>query len=336
MAVLAAPVAAAATPESLLATKAVNPNLGSTDAAVDIFSKDYSKAFDLALPPAPQAEVEAMFDRVFRSTPRALDPLRLRQARDVAKLLGLQEPPENVPSKLGTMLTVVGTTAYGFDPFTSVFLFARDRRDLRPLPFRNAALVQQAVAEEHLRLLGQIGIDASQIQFVQTVLISSRGEDTKAPLPDSAEGEVHSFLTYVSRVLAGVQIEGSYAKVVSANKGNVVGLDASWPAIAFHPGVRSPKCKDAATLKRETLPLVQAVAGGNEANLVMAYVLRPVRLGGQRVFVPALKIGVLARGAHDRIEGEDDLEEMVDTYVDLLADRLAYDADDLIDDDSRD
>jgi hypothetical protein len=65
-------------------------------------------------------------------------------------------------------------------------------------------------------------------------------------------------------------------------------------------------------------------------------VLRPVRLAGERVFVPALKIGVLAHGTNDPIEGQDDLLEMVDTFVDLSAEPLKYDAEGYFDDDSKD
>lgn len=328
----------ATNPESIYgipATGVASRALGSTNAAVGRFTADYAAAFDAALPPIQAADLDAIFQRLLATPLPNLDPMKLRAPQDVAKLFSIVALPGLTP-KATPGLTVAGKSAYGIDPWTSVVLYAMDRRGEPPLAYNSAATMRPDIEREHNQLLAQIGIDPSQIQFRQTVFVSSRTDDIKSPLPDSAPSRVRSILTYASRSLAGVQVEGSYAKVISASKGRIVGLDVSWPAIRFHPGLRSGKCKDVATLKRNALPVIQRIAGGQPASVLMAYVLRPVRVSGQRVYVPALKIGVLSTSVDDEDKTSREIDEMVDAYIDLSAHALPYGPEDLFDDDALD
>lgn len=314
------------------ATAAANWSLGSTDAATGFFTTDYGAAFDAALPPIRPADLDAAFQKAQSSSIGARDTLRIRAAGDIAQVFEL---PARDPRDSGPF-TRIAESVYGMDPFTSVALYARDHRRMAPMRFDVATGVRERIGGEHLDFLDRIGIDRSQIQFLQTVLVSMRSEDLRSPMPDAAPPEVYSIMTYASRVLAGVQVEGSYAKVVSAAPSTIIGLDVSWPAINFHPGLRSGRCKDLATLRRDALSVLQRVAGGSTVNVLMAYVLRPVRLNGERVFIPALKIGILPSNLDAESKEGPELEELMDAYVDLAIDRVAYDPSDLSDDDSRD
>ena len=169
----------AATPEStfgISATPAANKLLGSADAAVGLVTTDYSHAFDAALPPISPQRLDATIQALLAMPVQALDPLRIRAGSDIAGLFALQGRPVANGS-----FTVIGDSAFAMDPFTSVALYARDRRTTPPLRFDIALGLRERVAREHVELLERIGIDRSQIQLLQMLLISSRGEDLKTP-----------------------------------------------------------------------------------------------------------------------------------------------------------
>jgi hypothetical protein len=300
-------------------TAQANSKLGSSDAAGRLVTTDYGRAFDAAFPPVDNKALEDLVGELLRKYQNGVDPLSLRTPQDIAKLLGLPK----AESKQDMIVDEAGQYSYGIDRETSRFAFAKSPQGIAPVARAIANGFREEIRDEHWKLLAAVGIDSSQILFKRTMMMLA-GADNVATA-QSAEPGVVGVMTYALRALDGIQVEGSHAKLVSSPSKQLIGLDLVWPGVRLHPAIKDAKCKDRALLRREILPRIKRSAGGQPATVLMAVVLRPVRVNHERVFVPALKVGVSPMN--------DGSDTPVTFYADLGRKGLTYDAADLLDSD---
>lgn len=284
-------------------------DLGSTAESAQLFSEDYARLVDAALPKFDSETLSRRFAMVRAKYPDGHDPLRVRKITDIEKLLGL---PHSTGG--GSDFVATATATYGIGKDSGRVHYARNLEGQPPMDFNEAQRSQRELEARHLDLLAQVGLDRSQVLFAKTGIMSLRtqaagdGDDKSILAADSV-------FTYALRNIDGLQVEGSEAKLASRGAGDIVSLSLRWPNVLLHPKLTSFKLKGTEELKREVLEQVKQAANGAVVNVQMAVVLRPVKLEGRRVFVPSLKVGVLPRE-----------EAGAMFYVDLPQQQLAYDS----------
>jgi len=293
----------------LAASSAADTNdLGSSAESAQLYSEDYTRLVDAALPTFNSELLGRRLATVRAKYPNGYDTLRLRKISDIEDVLGL---PHSTAG--GSDFVSTKTATYGISQSSGRVHYALNLEGKAPMDFAEAQRSQRELELRHLDLLAQVGIDRSQVLFANTGVMSLRTQSIEMS-DDKAQLAADSVFTYALRNIDGLQIEGSAAKISSRGAGDVVGLDLRWPSVLLHPQLTSFKLKPADVLKREVLAEVERVANRNVVNVQMAVVLRPVKLDGRRVFVPSLKVGVLPR---------DEAGAMF--YVDLPQQQLAYD-----------
>lgn len=289
------------------AVAADGSDLGSPAASAQLYSDDYARLIDAALPTFRSEELGRRLEILRRKYPDGHDPLRLRKTSDIEELLGLPHATQG-----GADYVDVKTAVYGVSLQSGRVHYARNLEGQPPMAFDEAQRSRRELEARHLDLLARAGIDAQQVLFKNTGVMSLRSQS-----PEMAEADAvlaaDSVFTYALRSIDGLQVEGSAAKIASRGGGEPVSLSLRWPALRLHPQLTSFKLKSAAELKREILPLVKQAAGDGAVNLQMAVVLRPVSLDGRLVYVPSLKIGVLPKDEAGAL-----------FYVDLPQQVLAY------------
>jgi hypothetical protein len=298
-----------------------NASLGSSDAAAILVTSNYAKAFEQAIPSVDLATLEKIIVGLLAKYAAGFDPLKIRTPQDIARLLAL--PPER--SRPGSEFVVnhTGSHYYGIDTQSSRVVFASRPNGMESLTFADAEGMHNDIRKAHLDLLAAIGIDASQLLFDQTLFLLAHPDTAPPQRARVAKNQVEGIFTYALRSLDGVQVEGSYVKLVSRRANELVSMDIVWPTVKLHPGITYPKPKNPEALRREILPEVGKRAGGQKISLLMAIVLRPVLLKRDRVFVPSIKVGLIS---------EDDGSDAGSVfYVDLLRNKLPYDAEDVDD-----
>ncbi len=299
----------------LAASNAADTNdLGSPAETAQLYSEDYARLVDAALPRFDGEVLGRRLAAVRAKYPGGHDPLRLRKISDIEALLGLPHGETG-----GTDYVATKTETYGISAASARVHYARNLEGEKPMDFAEAERSQRELEARHLDLLGRAGIDAGQVLFAKTGIMSLRTQ--AAGMPDeSATLAADSVFTYALRNIDGLQVEGSEARIASRGAGDIVSLSLRWPAVLLHPQLTSFKLKSTDELKREALAEVARAANGAVVNVQMAVVLRPVKLDGRRVFVPSLKVGVLPRE-----------EAGAMFYVDLPQQQLAYDEGEIAD-----
>lgn len=282
-------------------------DLGSSAESAQLFSEDYSRLVDAAMP-GFRSDVLARTIIAIRSKyPEGYDPLKLRKISDIEGLLGL---PHSALS--GSDFVTTKTETYGISKKSGRVHFARNLEGVPPMSFDAAQRSQREVEARHLDLLARAGIDTRQVLFKNTGVMALRTQSAEMP-DEKAIHAADSVFTYALRNIDGLQVEGSEAKLASRDGGDLVGLSLRWPSVLLHPQLTSVKLKSTDELKREVLEQVKLAANGAVVNVQMAVVLRPVKLDGRQVFVPSLKVGVLPKE-----------EAGAMFYVDLPQQKLIY------------
>lgn len=293
----------------LAASNAADTNdLGSPAESAQIYSEDYARLVDSALPRFDSELLGRRLATVRAKYPNGYDPLRVRKISDIEDVLGL---PHSTTG--GTDFVSTKTATYGISQSSGRVHYARNLEGQPPMDFKLAQQSQRELEARHLDLLAQVGIDRSQVLFANTGVMSLRTQSLEMS-DDKALLAADSVFTYALRNIDGLQIEGSAAKIASRGAGDVVSMNLRWPGVLLHPQLTSFKLKSADVLKREVTAEVERVANRGVVNVQMAVVLRPVKLDGRRVFVPSLKVGVLPRE-----------EAGAMFYVDLPQQQLSYD-----------
>lgn len=282
-------------------------DLGSPAASAQLFSEDYERLIDAALPTFRSDELGRRLETLRRKYPDGHDPLKLRKINDIENLLGLPQGASG-----GSDYVDAGTSVYGVSLRSGRVHYARNLEGQPPMAYDEAERSRRELEARHLDLLARAGIDAQQVLFKETGIVSLRSQ-TKDMSDDDSLLAADSVYTYALRSIDGVQVEGSQARVASRGGGDLVGLSLRWPAMRLHPQLTSFKLKGADEIKRELLPAVKAAANGATVNLQMAVVLRPVNADGRRVYLPSLKVGVLPKAEAGAV-----------FYVDLPQQKLAY------------
>jgi hypothetical protein len=291
------------------ASNAADANdLGSPAESAQLYSEDYARLVDTALPAFSADVLARRLESVRLKYPDGYDPLRLRKISDIENLLGLPHATSG-----GSDFVSTKTATYGISARSARVHYARNLEGERPMEFADAQRQQRELEARHLDLLAQAGIDRTQVLFANTGIMSLRTQSVGMS-DDKAQLSADSVFTYALRAIDGLQVEGSDAKVASRGAGDLVSLSLRWPGVLLHPQLTSFKLKTTDLLKREVLAEVKRNANGAVVNVQMAVVLRPVSLDGRRVFVPSLKVGVQPRE-----------EAGAMFYVDLPQQQLAYD-----------
>lgn len=306
------------------ATLAADNDLGSGPDAAAFFTKDYAKAVDAAYPRFDSARLTERLEAIRKLPAAQLDPLKLRTLPQLESALQVARA---TPRK-GSDYVSNDQYAARMEAASGRVRLVKKSAALLPVAYDEAARVKERVGKDHQEFLAKIGLDQSQILFLQTGLTSLRDDkavvagDTApaAPRNDQDGALVDGVFTYALRSVDGIMVEGSVAKLTSAASGELIGVDLRWPALAYHPALRSLALKDADTMKKAILAHVEQAANGEEVSVQMAVVLRPVKISGRRAYVPALRVGMLPRTS----EGEM-------FFVDLPRQALKYDADNLAD-----
>jgi hypothetical protein len=293
----------------LAASNAADVNdLGSPAESAQLYSEDYARLVDSALPHFSTDVLARRLATVRAKYPNGHDPLRLRKISDIESVLGL---PHSTAG--GSDFVSTKTATYGISQGSGRVHYARNLEGQPPMDFAEAQRTQRELEARHLDLLAQVGIDREQVLFANTGIMSLRTQSIEMG-DDKSLLAADSVFTYALRSIDGLQVEGSEAKIASRGAGDVVGMSVRWPSVLLHPQLTSFKLKSAEELKREALAEIERVANGAVVNVQMAVVLRPVKLDGRRVFVPSLKVGVLPRE-----------EAGAMFYVDLPQQRVSYD-----------
>jgi hypothetical protein len=282
-------------------------DLGSSPETAQLYSEDYARLVDAALPPFRAEVLARRLEAVRQKYPDGVDTLKLRKISDLESLLGLPHA-----ALTGGDYVADKKVAYGVSATSGRVHFARNQEGQPPMAFEEAQRSQREIEARHLELLERAGIDAGQVLFKNSGVMSLRSQ-TPEMSDEQAILAADSVFTYALRSVDGLQVEGSQARLASRGGGDLVSLSLRWPAVRLHPQLTSFKLKSSDELKRELLPLVKQAAGGAVVNLQMAVVLRPVSLDGRPVFVPSLKVGVLPKEEAGAL-----------FYVDLPQQKLAY------------
>ncbi|HSX62339.1 MAG TPA: hypothetical protein VLF18_19315 [Tahibacter sp.] len=299
----------------LAASSAADVNdLGSPAEAAELYSEDYARLVEFAMPRFDGEMLGRRLATVRAKYPNGHDPLRLRKIGDIEDILGL---PHSTTG--GSDFVSTKTATYGISQGSSRVHYARNLEGQPPMDFALAQRTQRELEARHLDLLSQAGIDREQVLFANTGIMSLRTQSADMG-DDSAMLAADSVFTYALRNIDGLQVEGSDAKIASRGAGDVVSMSLRWPSVLLHPQLTSFKLKSTEELKREVLAEVTRAGDGSVVNLRMAVVLRPVKLDGRRVYVPSLKVGVMPRDEAGAL-----------FYVDLPQQQLAYDEGEIVD-----
>lgn len=272
------------------------------DAAPELSAQSAERVLEDALPNIDEAQIRR---QVLRSSELAARPSLRIDA--VARRVGLQ------PTSL--------TESHELRSDTAVFQFDRESRrafatqsaDMsRILPgARDQAAQYLATFED---ILNDAGIaEGERVVAGEPDFIMGHGFKTGADgLEPVSEPVVHAVQVIARRVIDGIPVDGSAARVLFQGPDEVVLADVKWPAFVLHPTVRQDmRFKTRAQLAGEIAHRIGTPA--DVAHPVRAgLVYHPVRDNGSTYYVPALRV---SRNAQDKA-GEV-------FYVDLDADAPA-------------
>jgi hypothetical protein len=270
-------------------------------------SEDYAALVERAFPPFDGAVLSRRLATIRRAYPEGYDTVNVRKIEDLEALLGLPHSAVN-----GGDYVATEKATYGISATSGRIHYARNIDAEPPMAFDLAQRTQRDIEARHVELLAKMGIDAKQVLFANTGILSLRTQERGAP-EESAKLQADAVFTYALREIDGLQVEGSEAKLASRD-GGLVNLSLRWPAMQLHPELADFSLKSGDELKREVLAQVEAAANRSPVSVRMAVVLRPVKVRSGRVFVPSIKVGVMPKEEAGAI-----------FYVDLPRQALVYD-----------
>ena len=274
-----------------ISAEAVGPpnDLGTPVEASQLKTENYEQGVEAAFPRYADQQLMQRLEAIVKKYPQGFDPIKIRDLRAVAQFFGAPAPTLS-PNQLSYESEQL---MYEVEPQMGKVYFYRNLEAAQPMPLREAEKLKARVALEHEEILTKIGVDRTQILFKQTSFILHEGS-TNPVLGSLKQSEpvVDSTFTYALRSLNGIMVEGSSVKIASKGLGKIETVNLAWPRFQFHSDLKRMVIKDKNLLKREVLAKVKESASG-KVNIKMAVVLRPVFLGQQQVFVPALRVGVM-------------------------------------------
>lgn len=292
--------------------------LGSTPKVQGVYNQDLKIASEMAMPSFNEDELGNYIENIYKKYPNGIDSLKIN--RELAQSLFGIKLPEGDGEEQGDN--------YAFEVMRKMgkFYLHRNRENIKPY---SLTLGQQHLRLSkilHKELLLKFGIDQEQLFALNSNLLLVEGiqrlvtggySKPTTPLVDD-------IYTYGNRMVDGIMVEGSYAKIFSKNTQNFEGMIIKWPRFQFHPNLSRFELKRKADLLNEIIPRLREIANPkHESNVKMAIVFRPVFIGADQVFVPSLKVGLYTRPMNDR-QAEAKGENGALFYVDIMKQQLAY------------
>lgn len=163
----------------------------------------------------------------------------------------------------------------------------------------------------HNEAIQRLSLERSQIYSMNTVLrMVDTGKDLgQGRIESEGSPKVEGFLTYATRSIGGLFVEGSHLKLFSHNEKQIAGISVRWPLVTFHPEIKNFELRDKNSIQEEiTQHALATLNKQHEYNVKMAVVLQPVMYQQKEVFIPALKVGLLSRppggGEKNQMKGE--------------------------------
>jgi hypothetical protein len=257
----------------------------STDYSESYYTKDYANGVELAFPHYKNEELGRLLATIVNS--ESFDPIKIRSLREIESFFAL--PPAEL--KEGQLAVETEQHAYEIDPTNGGIYFHEKQKEEKSLSLPTAEELKDRFSSFHNSFLEDIGIDSSQILYKETsfTLLQAISNPEIDPIEETIP-VVDSIFTYVLRSLEGLVVEGSYAKIVSNNLDQIETLELVWPQLMIFCGLNNCFLKDQEELKQQILAKVKQSANGNEVNIKMAVVLRPILKG---YFIPSMKVGVM-------------------------------------------
>ncbi|NJO14443.1 MAG: hypothetical protein HC877_01465 [Thioploca sp.] len=255
------------------------------------YTEDYANGVELAFPHYKNEELGRFLATIVNS--ESFDPIKIRSLREIESFFAL--PP--IDLKEGQLAIETEQYAYEIDPTNGGVYFHEKQKEEKSLPLPTAEELKDRFSSFHNTFLENIGIDSSQILYKETsfTLLQAISNPEMDPIEETIP-VVDSIFTYALRSLDGFIVEGSYAKIVSNDFNQIETLELVWPRFQLYPQLADfcsrNNCflKDQEELKRQILAKVKQSANGNEVNIKMAVVLRPILNG---YFTPSMRVGVM-------------------------------------------
>ncbi len=296
----------------------VNPSeMGSSAKTAGSFNQNLAVSTRMALPTYDDAALGKVFEMVAKKYVRGFDPLQIN-LEAINKYYQIKANPEGEAQELDF--------SYQISKKDGRIYLHRDRSSIRPYSVEQGAKELRMASLTHPELLKNFGIDKTQLLFLKPNMVLLEGIEK---LRNGGFGKpeaalVDNIFSYGQRSIEGIMIEGSYVKVISKDARTLESLVINWPRFQMHPGIARFDLKSKTQILDEALKHLKEVTNPrHESNVKMAVVFRPVMIGGDRVFVPALKVGLYSRpiGVNFADEKGENGEMF---YVDLIKQPLKY------------
>jgi hypothetical protein len=297
-------------------------DLGTQSRFFESFNKEYKTAVSQAMPTFKTEILQQKLQRVFKKYSRGLQGTKIRNLKALGDAFKL--PPMELRRRGQTFYEdPKGKFAAEVNIREGRVQFYQSLDKLAPISRERAKAQLPQVIRAHTKILQKLGIPNNQLLLKKTNFLLLQGQkNTEGGEEVKTKIEVDETATYALRQLDGFILEESYLKFFSKNPKQLEGIDVVWPDFKFHPEIRRMALKKKAKLQSEILQKITKSEGvGKAINVRMAVVLRPVLTRNTRSFVPSMKVGVYSK--------KGDAGNLF--YVDLLAQRLNYQNEDLQD-----
>ncbi|HET9651670.1 MAG TPA: hypothetical protein VFP36_05745 [Usitatibacter sp.] len=282
--------------------------LGSPAGAAERYSADYASLVRTAMPRIDAAGLERLMENVRQSPARGIG---LRDAQDAAKLLNLRTRG----GKGDAREVDAGDAIVRYDPAAGHLRVIWRPSDTPAATRDRFKPLIPEIRRSHDALAARLGIEKRDVLFVdfREVLSQSDGRAQDGPrLPIVSEGATSTYL----RAVAGVLVEGSFARINSIDAKQLGGVDVRWSSVKLAEEARAGGLRGPQDVLAEIVKHVEGGAKGMPVNVRMAVVLRPVDRAKPGLYVPSLKIGVKPQSVKTEDGYRTDAGEVF--YSDLL------------------
>lgn len=292
--------------------------LGSSANVVGVYQQDIAAATRLALPGYNEQELGYYFEGLAKKYANGFDPLKIN-SDTIMRIFDIKVPEGDGEAQ---------EKNYSFEisrKHGKIYLF-KSRDNIKPYPRGRGNAELRLARATHQALLAQFGIEPSQWHSFNSRLLLMEGVQKlpRGGYSKPTNPVVDNIFSYGKRSIDGIMIEDSYVKVISKDRSNFEGLIIKWPRFQMHPAITRFDLKNKAELMNEALVHLKRITNPKHAvNIKMAIVLRPVFFAENRVFLPALKVGLYSRPANERAP-EEKAENGELFYIDLLKERIPY------------
>ncbi len=294
-------------------------DLGSPAAAVaarGAGSTDYRALVEAAL---PRVSAESLAARLKEVEKEGRERLRVADARAWAGLFGLAvdrlagDAARAVES--GEIVTLE-RGAVRARPREGRFWVAL-QQETKPLPRQEFARLLPEIRRVHAALAERIGIPRRQV--FHTDFRETLAQATPRPELREREGPIESVgaTTTLVRAVGGILVDGSFARLVSADAQRLEMVDVRWPEVVLACEIGTEKIRSPRELADRLVERVAAAAAKRPVSVLMAVVLRPLRTPYRPTYVPALRVGVVPKSERVGDGYRTDAGEVL--YVDLVA-----------------